>query len=94
MTSVVTLPPSLDEHSFEHVLQQLATVPADARVLVDARHARWVTLLRSMTLAEFERTYDHPEMGPVTLRLALGLYAWHGRHHTAHVTGLRERMGW
>ena len=43
MTSVVTVPPSLDEHSFEQVLQQLATVPEDARVLVDARHARWAS---------------------------------------------------
>ena len=41
MTSVITVPPSLDDHSFEQVVEQLAAVPADARLLVDARHARW-----------------------------------------------------
>ena len=68
--------------------------PDVSLALLDALHARWVTILRSMTPADFERPYDHPEMGLVSLRLALGIYAWHGRHHTAHVTGLRERMGW
>lgn len=62
--------------------------------LLDALHERWVVLLRAMTPDQFERTYDHPEMGPVTLRQALGIYAWHGKHHVAHVTGLRRRMSW
>jgi hypothetical protein len=75
---------------------------ADARLpvapslaLLDALHVRWVTLLRAMSPEDFERrAYDHPEDGLMTLRAALGLYAWHGKHHTAHITGLRERMGW
>ena len=62
--------------------------------LLDALHARWVVTLRALGPEDFERTYRHPEMGPVTLRTALGIYAWHGRHHTAHVTALRARMGW
>ena len=62
--------------------------------LLDALHARWVVVLRALTPDDHERTYLHPEMGPVTLRTALGIYAWHGRHHVAHVTRLRERMGW
>ena len=62
--------------------------------LVESLHERWVVVLRSLAPADYERTYLHPEMGPVTLRTALGIYAWHGRHHTAHVTRLRERMGW
>src|SRR4051812_27237025 len=75
---------------------------ADARLpiapslaLLDALHVRWVALLRAMSPEDFERhAYDHPENGRTPLRSALGLYAWHGKHHTAHVTGLRERMGW
>ncbi|MGZ8414183.1 MAG: YfiT family bacillithiol transferase [Gemmatirosa sp.] len=62
--------------------------------LIDALHARWTTLLRALAPADWEKTYAHPEMGQVTLRTALGIYAWHGRHHTAHITGLRERNGW
>jgi uncharacterized damage-inducible protein DinB len=62
--------------------------------LLAALHQRWVTLLRSLDAEQFSRTYNHSAMGPVTLDHALALYAWHGRHHTAHVTSLRERMGW
>jgi len=62
--------------------------------LLDALHVRWVTTLRALTPADWEKTYAHPSMGPVTLRTALGIYAWHGKHHTAHVTRLRERNGW
>ena len=56
---------------------------------------RWVALLRAMSPSDFARAFVHPEMGRVlTLDQTLALYAWHGRHHTAHVTTLRERMGW
>jgi DinB superfamily len=47
-----------------------------------------------MSAADFARKFNHPEMGPLTVERLLGIYAWHGRHHTAHITGLRERMGW
>jgi hypothetical protein len=53
--------------------------------LLDALHRRWVTLLCALTDAQFRRAYKHPEMGVVTLDTALALYAWHGKHHTAHV---------
>ena len=62
--------------------------------LLDSLHERWVILLRSLEEAGFKRTFSHPEWGVVTLDKAIGLYAWHGRHHVAHVTSLRERMGW
>jgi uncharacterized damage-inducible protein DinB len=62
--------------------------------LLDALHGRWVTLLRAMTPQQFGRTIKHPEWGTPSLDAMLALYAWHGRHHTAHVTALRERMGW
>jgi uncharacterized damage-inducible protein DinB len=62
--------------------------------LLDALHQRWVVLLRSMTDDDYRRTIRHPEWGAIALGPMLALYAWHGRHHVAHVTGLRERMGW
>jgi uncharacterized damage-inducible protein DinB len=62
--------------------------------LLDGLHDRWAMLLRSMSSADFSRQFTHPEHGKMTLERLLGLYAWHGRHHTAHITGLREREGW
>ncbi|MGH9498658.1 MAG: YfiT family bacillithiol transferase [Terriglobales bacterium] len=62
--------------------------------LLDSLHDRWVRLLRSIKPQEWKRQFSHPEMGPVPLEKTLALYAWHGRHHVAHVTELRKRMGW
>jgi uncharacterized damage-inducible protein DinB len=74
---------------------EVAATPVEVSLaLLDALHERWVTLLRAMTAEQFARTIKHPDMGPTSLDTMLALYAWHGRHHTAHVTSLRERMGW
>jgi len=62
--------------------------------LLESLHQRWVTLLKSLEPADFNRTFRHPELGLVTLAQNAYLYAWHGRHHVAHITSLRERMGW
>jgi len=62
--------------------------------LLDSLHQRWVTLLRSMSNQDFDRTFKHPELGIVSLDRNVALYAWHGNHHIAHITALRERMGW
>jgi uncharacterized damage-inducible protein DinB len=62
--------------------------------LLDMLHKRFVRVLRSMSAADFARKMNHPEMGVVILDHYLSLYAWHGRHHVAHITSLRERMGW
>ncbi len=62
--------------------------------LLDSLHDRWVRLLRSLTPEQWKRTFRHPEMGPMTLEKTLALYAWHGRHHVAHITELRKRMSW
>lgn len=64
-------------------------------VLLEALHRRWVVLLKSMTDEQWSRTYFHPDH-QTSLRLdaILAMYAWHGKHHTAHITRLRERMGW
>ncbi|HEY2857727.1 MAG TPA: bacillithiol transferase BstA [Terracidiphilus sp.] len=59
-----------------------------------AVHARLVPLLESMSDADYEKTFRHPERGTVTLANNLAVYAWHSRHHVAHIVRLRERMGW
>jgi uncharacterized damage-inducible protein DinB len=76
-------------------LPDTATVPVDVSLtLLEALHVRWVALLRGMSAADFARTVVHPEMGTLSLDQTLALYAWHGEHHTAHVTALRARRGW
>lgn len=71
------------------------TLPIDVSIkIIEGVHARWSSLLQSMTDADFERKLDHPESGTWTLDKLLGMYAWHSRHHTAHITRLREREGW
>ncbi len=62
--------------------------------LLEALHQRWVLLLRSLRPEDFRRTLRHPQQGVMTLEQMLCYYAWHGRHHVAHITSLRERMGW
>lgn len=70
-------------------------VPIDVSLdLLDSLHTRWVSLMRGMEAADFQRGLKHPERGFLTLSQLLGLYAWHGRHHVAHITALRAREGW
>ena len=57
-------------------------------------HRRLDVLLRATSAGSFARALSHPENGPMTIDALLNTYAWHGKHHTAHVTALRERMGW
>jgi uncharacterized damage-inducible protein DinB len=71
-----------------------ATPITTSLALLDALHERWATLFRALTPAQFARTFRHPDWGTVSLDKQLALYAWHSRHHTAHITSLRERMGW
>ena len=78
------------------MLHDTARVPVDTSLaLLDALHERWVAILRGMTPSDFERGYTHPEHRRVVpLVEATAMYAWHGRHHAAHITGLRKRNGW
>jgi len=69
--------------------------PVDVSLrLLEALHERWVALLTAITPAQWEREFIHPESGRQRLDQLLALYAWHGPHHTAQVTGLRTRLGW
>ena len=63
-------------------------------LLIEALHARWVAFLRALPEAAFARTGVHDERGPMTLDDLVALYAWHGRHHVAHITSLRSQRGW
>jgi DinB family protein len=63
--------------------------------LLESLHHRWVLLLRQLTPADFRRRFMHPEHSrPFELQETLALYAWHGRHHVAHIASLRRRMAW
>ena len=62
--------------------------------LLESLHDRWTRLLRAMSAGDYRRTLNHPDSGVMSLDNVLALYAWHGRHHVAHITSLRERMGW
>ena len=62
--------------------------------LLEGLHARWVYLLESLADNDFSRRFFHPELGVVTLCEVFSMYAWHGRHHTTHITNLRKRKGW
>jgi uncharacterized damage-inducible protein DinB len=62
--------------------------------LLDRLHERMVFMLRATPASSFSRPLTHPENGPMTIDALLNVYAWHGRHHTAHVSALRERMKW
>ena len=71
------------------------TAPTEVSLsLLQSLHERWTILLKSLRPPDWKRTFRHPELGLVTLEQNAALYAWHGRHHVAHITSLRQRMGW
>jgi len=76
-------------------LADARTLPVEVSLsLLEALHRRWVVLLESLGAEKWARGYVHPENGRQSLETVAALYSWHGRHHTAHVTELRRRMGW
>ena len=63
--------------------------------LLESLHQRWIFLLRSINDDDWKRSFRHPEHDkPVSLDRNLGIYSWHGKHHVAHITELRKKMGW
>jgi len=77
-------------------LSDTAKIPINISLtLLYALHTRWYSLISDLELKDWERTVFHPEyQKEMTLWYLLGMYAWHGKHHVAHVTGLRERNKW
>jgi uncharacterized damage-inducible protein DinB len=76
-------------------LPDVKTVPIEiSLVLLDTLHVRWIACLRGLDGDAFEKKFWHPAMGLMSVNEQLALYAWHGKHHVAHITSLRQRMGW
>jgi hypothetical protein len=76
-------------------LEDAKNAPVEVSLtLLDALHDRWARLLRSLKPDQYARTLIHPEHGVRTVDWLLFLYAWHGRHHTAHITELRKQESW
>jgi hypothetical protein len=82
------------EDRWARLADSQATPVEVSLVLLDSLHDRWVRLMRSFQPDDWKRTFRHPERGVVSLEMNLAIYAWHGRHHVAHITSLRERNGW
>jgi uncharacterized damage-inducible protein DinB len=82
------------ENRWAELADTKATPIVVSLTMLDALHDRWIRLLRSLSAEEWKRTLRHPDMGVMTLEKTLALYAWHGKHHVAHITELRKRMGW
>jgi len=77
------------------LLEDSRTTPVETSLtMLDVLHDRWVRLLQAMSPSDFARRLNHPENGMMNLDQLLALYAWHGPHHVAHITKLREREGW
>jgi hypothetical protein len=76
-------------------LEDATAAPVEISLeLLEALHRRWIVLLRSLGDRDFARTLRHPESSSMNLDHLLAMYAWHGRHHVAHITSLSDRMGW
>jgi DinB family protein len=76
-------------------LPEAKTAPIELSLaLLEDLHKRWMLMLRAISPADWKRTFRHPEIGLMTLEKNLAAYAWHGRHHVAHIAALREKMGW
>jgi hypothetical protein len=82
-----------DEAAWARLADSMAAIEPSLKLL-EALHDRWVTLMRGMSNAEWQRRFTHPERGPMRLDITAALYAWHSRHHLAHVMGLRSRRSW
>ncbi len=83
-----------DEAVWAEMADSVATPIEVSLTLLESLHARWIVLLDSLSPEDFKRVFHHPERGAVSLNMNVALYAWHGRHHVAHITRLRERMSW
>jgi uncharacterized damage-inducible protein DinB len=85
--------PGYDEKAF--ALLPDVHAPAEWSLeIVEAVHGRWVMMLQALDAEQWQRGFRHQERGPSTIESVTLLYAWHSRHHVAHILGLRKRMGW
>lgn len=94
LTETVPLIKPYDEAAWAELSDAKTAPIAPSLALLDALHFRLVLLLKSLADVDFARTFRHPELGERRLDWTLGLYAWHSRHHVAHINNLRVRQGW
>jgi hypothetical protein len=83
-----------DEAAWARLNDSADTPVGTSLTLLESLHRRWSALMRGMSETDWKRTFRHPEIGSVSLEKNLALYAWHGKHHTAHIAELRRRKGW
>ena len=94
MTELEPLVKPYKENLWAELVDAKSSPIEPSLALLESLHQRWTVFLRSMATADFARTVNHPENGIMTLDKILQLYAWHGQHHVAHITSLRQRMNW
>lgn len=83
-----------DEQAWADLVDARHAAVSVSLELLDALHRRWTMLLRSLTEADWKKTFRHPERGLMRLDSTALLYAWHGKHHAAHINNLRHRKNW
>jgi hypothetical protein len=83
-----------DEAAWAELTDAKAAPVETSLALLSSLHERWVQFLRSLTPEQCARGFHHSELGRIRLDQNMALYAWHGRHHVAHIEALRERKGW
>ncbi len=83
-----------DEKLWAELADAKSAPAAPSLTLLENLHRRWVMFLKSLRPEDFAKACRHPEHGLIDIDFLVQLYAWHGRHHVAQITSLRERMGW
>ncbi|MBF8964247.1 bacillithiol transferase BstA [Pontibacter sp. FD36] len=83
-----------DEVAWAELPEAKTADPGISLTLLHALHQRWVLMLHQLSREQLNRTFVHPVSGQQTIRQHIGLYAWHGEHHLAHITELKKRMDW
>ena len=83
------------EDRWAELIDSTITPVEHSLILLDGLHFRWVILLNSLTEQDFEKSFIHPEhKNEINLKESVGLYAWHCKHHLAHITELKKIKNW
>ena len=83
-----------DEATWAELIDARSAPLEPSLQLLDGLHRRWVMLLKSLSDDDVKKKFTHPEMGFLSIDQYISVYAWHGKHHVAHITGLGETKGW
>jgi len=83
-----------NEKAWADLIDARTEDPQESLAIIGGLHRRWVRLLRNLKPEQWNRNFYHPERGAMSIEQQTALYAWHCRHHAAHILGLRSRMNW